>query len=186
MTVQKDVPIFQLKVSLREISPPIWRRFLVRGDVTLYKLHGVLQVMMGWMGTHMYRFDVGRAEYGPTDGPSGQAVEDDRKARLQKVAGSEGAAFTYKYDFGDGWEHDVVVEKIVPAEPGARYPICLAGARACPPEDCGGPPGYESLIEAIVTPNHPEAHELLEWVGGRFDPEAFDLVGINRRIREAR
>lgn len=186
MMVKKDVPIYQLKVSLREISPPIWRRLQVRGDITLYKLHGLLQAIMGWTNSHLYAFDVGKAEYGPPDGPSGHLVEDDRRARLQKVAAAEGAAFIYKYDFGDGWEHDVVVEKIIPAEADARYPICVAGARACPPEDCGGPPGYDSLIEAIANPNLPDAHDILEWVGGRFDPEAFDLMEINRRMREVR
>lgn len=186
MNIRRDAPIYQLKVTLREIVPPIWRRLHVRGDVSLYKLHGVLQAVMGWTNAHMYRFDIGKAEYGPTDGPSGESVEDDRRARLQKVAGAEGATFAYKYDFGDGWEHDVVVEKIVSAEPNPLYPLCLAGSRACPPENCGGPPGYESLIEALANPRRPEAHELLEWVGGRFDPEAFDLVAINRKIRGTR
>ncbi len=186
MPVRKDAPVYQLKITLCEITPPIWRRFQVRGDLTLYKLHGVLQVVMGWTGSHLYGFEIGRAEYGSPDGPSGHLVEDDRRARLQKVAAAEGATFTYKYDFGDGWEHDVVVEKIGAAEPDVRYPVCLAGARACPPEDCGGPPGYDSLIEAIVNPNLPDADEILEWVGGKFDPEAFDLEEINRRIRELR
>lgn len=105
--------------------------------------------------------------------------------RLDQIV-SEGDKLIYEYDFGDGWEHKIRIEKILPAEKGKRYPVCLAGKRACPPEDCGGPPGYERLLEVLRDPKHEEYEETLEWLGGPFDPEAFDVNEVNRMLKSVR
>ena len=183
-------PIYQLKVTLRDIRPPIWRRIQVPADVTLYRLHLTLQAVMGWENEHLYEFvrqtGLGRLNYGEPDPDYGREIRSARRTRLNEVAPAEKARLVYKYDFGDGWEHDILVEKVVPREADARYPRCLAGRRACPPEDCGGTWGYESLLGAIADPDDPEHASMLEWLGGEFDPEAFDLDAINRALGTAR
>lgn len=178
--------IYQTKVTLRHIRPPIWRRIQVRSNVTLQKFHRILQDVMGWYDSHLHQFTIDGvyyAERDPERDSFGPPQRSDRTARLGDVISGLKMEFIYEYDFGDGWEHEILVEKILPPEDGVRYPVCIAGARACPPEDCGGPWGYAGLLEAIRNPNHKEHKELLEWLGRRFDPEAFDLEGINRALR---
>jgi len=178
--------IYQLKVTLRHIRPPIWRRIQVRSDVALLKLHRILQEVMGWYDSHLHQFLIGGEYYATRslelDG-FGPPIISERSARLEDVISGPKMKFRYEYDFGDGWEHEILVEKVLPPAEGVRYPVCVAGARACPPEDCGGPWGYAELLEAIRDPNHKEHEEMLEWVGGGFDPEAFDLEEINRALR---
>lgn len=176
--------IFQIKVTLRDIDPPIWRRILVRADTRLGRLHDILQVVMGWEDCHLHRFAVGGTEYGVPDPDFPSDLKSERNVRLDKVA-AEGAVFLYEYDFGDGWEHDLVIEAALPAQNRA-YPACVAGERACPPEDCGGPYGYARLLEALADPDDEEHDELLHWVGGRFDPERFSVASLNRRLRRLR
>lgn len=177
--------VYQIKVTLKDIRPSIWRRFQVPSRITLSKLHRILQVVMGWSNYHLHQFIVGGVYYGEPDPDDdfGFELKIDRTAKLAQAASGAGARFISEYDFGDGWEHEIVVEKIVPPEAGVRYPICLAGKRAFPPEDCGGTPGYARFLEAIRNPEHEEHDELLQWVGGSFDPEAFDLDDINHRLR---
>jgi hypothetical protein len=174
---------YQLKVTLREVEPEVWRRVQVSGEISLSQLHQVLQIVMGWESAHLYQFTVGGASYGEPDPESTVPLKSDRRARLSQVAPAEKQRLVYEYDFGDGWEHDIVVEKIFSVAPNVRYPVCLIGARACPPEDCGGPPGYESLLEALRSSDHPEHEAMVEWVGGYFDPEAFDVEVVNRNLR---
>ena len=176
--------IFELKVTLRDISPPIWRRVLVRADTRLGRLHEILQVVMGWEDCHLHRFVIGGAEYGVPDPDFPSDVRSERNVRLDKVA-VEGGVFLYEYDFGDGWAHDVVVEAILP-EGKRAYPACTGGERACPPEDCGGPFGYARLLEALADPDDEEYDDLLEWVGGHFDPEHFSVGSVNRRLPRVR
>lgn len=173
---------YQLKVTLREVEPEVWRRLRVSGDISLNRLHRVLQVVMGWDNSHLHQFTVEGVHYGEPDPEFPEPLKNDKRAKLKQVAPAEQQRVLYEYDFGDGWEHDMLVEKIFPADPEAREPVCLAGARACPPEDCGGPPGYENLLEALRDPDHPEHDELVRWVGGAFDPEAFDLDAVNRAL----
>lgn len=175
--------VHQAKVTLKGIRPPIWRRIQVRSGVSLYKLHQILQVTMGWENYHLYEFRVGGVCYGEPDPDFGVEVKSARTAKLSQVAPDEKAKLTYVYDFGDDWEHDVLVEKLLPAEPGVRYPICLAGKRACPPEDCGGIWGYGRLLEVIRNPDDPEHEEMMEWLAGGFDPEEFNLDSVNRELR---
>jgi len=183
---QPAATIYQLRVSLLESTPAIWRQMQVRSDVSLYRLHRILQVVMGWTNSHLYQFIVNRRMYGQPDPEFGMDITNAQRVKLGEVVPRQGRKFTYEYDFGDCWEHQLVVEAILPAAPGVHYPVCLAGARACPPEDCGGSPGYEHLLEVLQNPQDAEYEELLEWVGGPFDPEAFDVETVNRQLRRMR
>ncbi|MBM5810409.1 MAG: plasmid pRiA4b ORF-3 family protein [Gammaproteobacteria bacterium] len=180
--------IYRLKVSLRGIRPPIWRRFQVPADMTLRKLHDCLQEVMGWTDSHLHQFEAGGVIYGTPDADFGVATINETRARLEQVLRRPKDRLTYEYDFGDGWEHDVVLEGILPPAPAARYPIVEDGKRACPPEDCGGPYGYLCFLEIIADPRHPEHEEMLEWAGGQFDPEAFEVPEAKKtgRTRSAR
>jgi hypothetical protein len=176
--------VYQLKVTLEEIEPPVWRQLEVPGDITLAKLHSVIQLAMGWLDYHLHEFRMGDVTYGEPDPEfdDDREVKDDRRARLSRAVSGVGEEFIYLYDFGDGWTHLVVVEDIRPREPRIHYPRVLAGARACPPEDVGGPYGYVDFLQAIADPKHTEHNGMLEWVGGEFDPEAFDVDAKNREF----
>jgi hypothetical protein len=178
--------LYQFKITLRHIRPAVWRRLQVLGDTSLGELHRVIQVAMGWSDSHLHLFRIGKTEYSqpdPEDPFWGRNAVDERSVAMAEVAPSEGSRFLYLYDFGDDWEHDIRVEKILVRPERHVYPACVEGRRACPPEDCGGSPGYGHLLKALRNPWHPEHVSLLEWVGGSFDPEAFDLEGVNRRLR---
>ena len=152
------VNIYQIKVTLKHSKPPIWRRTQVPGDVNLGRLHRILQVVMGWEDYHLHQFIVGDDYYGephPDYEVWGPEMRDEGRASLAQIAPGEKAKFLYEYDFGDGWEHELLVEKILPPEPGVDYPRCLKGKRACPPEDVGGVWGYANFLEAISDPGHP-------------------------------
>ena len=181
-----EVPqvIYQIKVTLNGSKPPIWRRVQVQGDITLAKLHSILQVVMGWQDYHLHAFRVGGMEYGQPD--PDLLMRSDKSEKLNQLISGEKFRFSYQYDFGDSWEHVLQVEKILPPEPGAHYPRVLAGKRACPPEDVGGIWSYSEFLEAIRDPEHPQHEELLEWVGGEFDADAFDLEAINRKLAKIR
>jgi hypothetical protein len=174
--------IYQLKVTLKGIRPPIWRRLLIRSDTNLEYLHEVLQTTMGWLGGHLHQFVADDVQYGVPDDEWGVEVQDERSMTLADVAPAAGNRLVYEYDFGDGWEHDLIVEKVLEPDPGATYPVCLKGRRACPPEDVGGIWGYAEFLEILSDPDHPEYEERLEWVGGEFDPEEFDVEDVNAAL----
>lgn len=180
---QSQAPIYQLKVTLRDSKPPIWRRVQLPADITLHKLHRVLQTVMGWTDSHLHQFVVDGEIYGEPDPAFDLDVKSERRARLHQIVRGEKDKFIYEYDFGDGWEHVVLLEKVLPTEPGARYPVCLTGRRACPPEDVGGVWGYAEFLGTIGDETHPEHEEMLEWVGREFDPEHFDLEDTNAALR---
>jgi hypothetical protein len=184
-TAGPDV-IYQLKVTLKGIRPPIWRCLQVRGDARLSTLHHILQIAMGWEDCHFHQFEIGRQYFGVPGTDDWVEVRDERKFTLRQVAASEKVRFTYEYDYGDSWEHEILVEKVLPPQPEVRYPLCVAGKRACPPEDVGGVWGYAEFLEAIQNPEHEEHDSMLEWIGGEFDPEAFDLDAVNARLRSIR
>jgi hypothetical protein len=183
---KKPAQIYQIKVTLKDTHPPIWRRILVPSNITLLKLHDILQIVMGWADYHLHMYTIDGLIYGdPADDEFGDfGTIDEAKIQLGQVISGEGQRFTYEYDFGDSWEHTLLVEKILPPEEGVRYPLCLKGKRACPPEDVGGVWGYEDFLEAIRDPDHPEHDEYLEWVGWEFDPEEIDLEAINAELRQ--
>jgi hypothetical protein len=179
----EPVAIYQLKITLEHIRPPIWRRIQVPGAVLLPHLHRLIQTVMGWEDAHLHAFRVGNTSYGQPDSDLNDWMQDERRVRLAQIAPAEKSKFRYEYDFGDDWHHIVVVEKISPVERGKIYPVCLTGKRACPPEDCGGPWGYSEFLEAISNPEHEQHEELLEWIGGEFDPEAFDVASVNTELQ---
>jgi hypothetical protein len=172
-------------VSLRGIRPAVWRRLSVPSDLGLLAFHDVLQVAFGWANSHLHAFVQGRRRFevfepGYEAGRRDDVVSDERAVRLGELLRAKGDALAYQYDMGDFWEHAVVVEEVAAAADGKC--CCLAGARAGPPEDCGGASRYAELLEALADPGHPEHAELSDWLGEEFDAEAFDLAAINRRL----
>jgi|GEM_PF-449929 len=174
--------IYQLKVTLQHVRPPVWRRFQVRGRTTLAGLHRVLQTVMGWTDSHLHEFEIALDRYGIPDPEEDDEVADERNFHLEQVVPVQGLHFTYRYDLGDDWEHTLFVEKILPPEPAQRYPCCLAGQNACPPEDVGGSGGYAHFLESLQDPADEEHGMYMEWIGGEFDPEAFDLEETNHAL----
>jgi Plasmid pRiA4b ORF-3-like protein len=173
--------VYQLKVTLIDSSPPIWRRVQVESSVTLDRLHHTLQVVMGWTNSHMHGFRVPRPAQ-PGMRPRLLPVEsaDEKAIRLGDLLRRPKDWCFYDYDFGDSWEHQLLLEKVVARSPSARYPMVLAGRGACPPEDVGGLPGYYHFLQVINDSAHPEHEDMLEWAGGGFDPTAFNAQEVNR------
>ncbi|PZG41762.1 hypothetical protein C1I98_20825 [Spongiactinospora gelatinilytica] len=176
--------IHRIKVSLDGIRPPIWRRLEVPSAITLRDLHEVVQLAFGWEDYHMWVFESPLGRHGVTDPELKMA--DASTVLLHEVVPAVGDRFQYTYDFGDNWKHTIQVQAVAPAAPDIAYPRCLAGRRACPPEDCGGAWGYGYLLEIIADPNHDEHRERLRWLGltsaGSFDPAAFDLAATNSAL----
>lgn len=185
-SVRQPDTVHQLKVTLRDIKPPIWRRVLVPSRFSLYKLHRVIQIAMGWTDSHLHQFIIDGQYYSIPSSEDWEPVIDERRHSLGQIANAVKRRFIYEYDFGDSWEHEVVAEKILPREAGVKYPLCLKGERACPPEDVGGIWGYETFLEAIQNPRHEEHASYLEWIGGAFDSEAFNLDEVNQALRRVR
>lgn len=177
--------IYQIKVTLLGTKPPIWRRLLVPADLTLAQLHDVLQIAMGWDDGHMHEFRIGQRRFGrpfPDERLMGMTpTESEATVRLSVVLGRAGAKMIYTYDFGDSWEHGIVLEKRLPADPATTYPVCTDGQLACPPEDCGGVWGFYELQEALADTRHPRHEEFVDWIGN-FDPQAFSLDKVNRLL----
>ena len=183
--------MYELEMSLLNIEPRIWRRFAMSGNMGLKKLHSVIQIVMGWEDYHLHSFEIGGKtytmdeadwmDYGDT--PDGIRYESD--FRIRGVL-DEGDQFTYQYDFGDNWQHSIKVVHTGAPQEGVQYPICLAGARACPPEDVGGVRGYQNYLEALMNPLHEDHEQMVDWRGPGFDPNAFDVVSINQQLRKLR
>jgi len=185
--IKRGAQIYQLKVTLNDVRPAIWRRFQADGDISLVELHRCIQAVMDWKNCHMHEFVIKGEKYGMPDGGGEEVfdvkVYDGKKYKLSELV-AQGDSFIYIYDFGDDWRHTVEVEEVLTVEARARYPRCVDGARACPPEDCGGPWGYEEMLEALKNPDHREYKHYREWLGGEFDPEGFDLNKVNGFFRK--
>jgi len=177
--------VYQVKVSLHGAKPPIWRRLRLPASTTLAQLHQVIQVAFGWEDVHLHAFEVGGRRYSRPEFELWDEAADEGKARLQDLASRRGARLGYIYDFGDSWEHDLLVEDIRPAD-GVKHAICLAGRRASPPEDCGGVWGYGELCDILADPSHPDHAERVEWLGRPHDPAAFDKDAINASLARIR
>jgi Plasmid pRiA4b ORF-3-like protein len=177
--------VYQLKITLDNIRPPIWRRILAPEDVTLADLHEIIQRAMGWENYHLHMFTIAGQVYGdPEDDETGDiGTVNEKRYRLNQLGLREKAKFSYEYDFGDGWEHTILLEKILPADASIRYPVCLTGKRACPLEDVGGAWGYEEFLEILADPKHEEHDHYVEWSGGDFDSEVFDLDEVNQSLQ---
>ncbi len=178
----EEDPILQVKMSLLGVSePPVWRRLLLPASLRLDRLHGVIQAAMGWEDYHMHVFADGARRYGLADRELG--IHDERKVTLGQLLRRASQRVRYSYDFGDDWEHEILLEGVLVAEPDVRYPVCIAGEGACPPEDCGGVWGYQDLRDALADPAHERHEEMLEWLGLQtaveFDPARFDVEEVN-------
>lgn len=180
--------IYQIKVTLNDSKPPIWRRVLVEDTTTLGKLHTILQTAMGWTNSHLHHFIINDDFYGEPDEDEFSDIEtkNEKRFRLNQFVTRKGFKFVYEYDFGDSWEHTILVEAILPAEKGTQYPVCIAGKRACPPEDVGGVWSYEDFLKVIANPKDPQYEEMMEWLGVKFDPERFNLAHVNEGLRHPR
>jgi hypothetical protein len=174
--------VYQLKITLKDTKPPVWRRVLVP-NCSLDKLHDVIQAAMGWDDYHLHEFQIDGERYTDPKSVGEMDAEVEAESELDDLITKEKTKFTYNYDFGDDWRHEILVEKILPPGEGVGFALCVDGKRACPPEDCGGPWGYAEFVDAISDPSHEQHKELLEWVGGEFDPEEFDPEEVNKRLR---
>ena len=181
----KTAKVFQLRVDLRGTRPKIWRRIVVPATIKLPILHVVLLRAMGWQGGHLHEFLFGDVNYGrpepELDLPDG--VEDETRVSLRKALDG-GSTFTWVYDYGDNWQHNIKVEREVDMGTPLDSPMCITGQGACPPQDVGGVPGYEHFLKAIADPSHPEHTELKDWCGGEFDPAAFDVAQVQQQLDE--
>ena len=170
------------RVPLRHVEPEVWRRVVVASEMPLTKFATALERAMGWDSTHLRLFDVAGVLFGNTDHDAPHLI-NEKVARVSHVLPRVESLLRWDYDFGDGWEHDVVVKAIEPLNPKTKYPVVLDGERACPPEDVGGPPGYEELLRVLNDPTDDEHEHLVSWAPEGFDPAAFDVATANRRLR---
>lgn len=185
MTAKKVKAIFQLKVSLRDIEPAIWRSVQVAEDTKLPRLHRILQLLFNWEDYHLHDFIGGRRVYSVPDADDAfneRKVIDERLVPLNRIVDRVGDSFEYVYDFGDDWHHDILLEAILLPTPDVFYPRCIVGARKGPPEDAGGTGGYADYLEALADPDHEEHENMLAWRGA-FDPEAFSIEAINASLK---
>jgi len=178
----------QLRISLKDHTPTIWRRLVVPGEIKLSKLHSIFQAAMGWENYHLHQFQIGEQVYGVPDDEFGFEEFDDideDTVLLSEVAAAP-MRFSYQYDFGDNWQHEVVIETIEAVPLVLKFATCIDGQRACPPEDCGGTGGFEEFIEAVTDPTHEEHVDYVAWVGRPFDPEAFSVAATNAALQRVR
>ena len=178
-------PLLLLKITLEDITPPIWRRLQVPGNCNLSWLHAVFQLAMGWTNSHLHQFKIGDSFYSDPlfelnqyeDDP---VIRDEKSVTLMELDLNPGETFLYEYDFGDDWRHQIKVEDILPHDAKqSKAARCLDGSRACPPEDCGSVVGYGDVIAAMNDQNHEDHEAIIEWLGGRFDPEYFESDRVN-------
>jgi hypothetical protein len=185
----KTQRIYQLHIALLDIHPMIWRRLWIPDNLKLSKLDRVIQAAFGWTNSHLHEFRISGERYGMTEIESmdgDEELKSDKKFTLTKVLSDTVKEFEYEYDFGDCWRHRVVVEGIMAATPYNDWPLCLAGENACPPEDIGGPGGFEDFVQSMADPEDDDHFENWNWHGGPFDPKGFDVNTTNARIRNLR
>ena len=176
-----SVESHRIKVTLSDVKPPVWRRLLVPSDIELTELHEVIQAAMGWLNCHLHAFSVGRRHFSPHQEDLDPIGEDSRGMTLGVLAPNKGDRLEYEYDFGDGWRHEILIEDVLDKR--CEAITCLAGKRACPPEDCGGAWGYANLREVLANPGHSDHEEFVEMYGDHVDPERFDLNEVNSIFR---
>jgi hypothetical protein len=179
--------IFQIQIALKDFKPKIWRRILIPSDVLLSDFHMIIQISMGWTNSHLHQFIKNRTYY------SERMIEDDlwedmgsvdyEKMKISDLLKKEEEKIVYEYDFGDSWEHDIILEKILPVDTDLKHPICLTGKMNCPPEDCGGVWGYAGMLQVLKDPNHEEYESYMEWLDEDFDPKYFDKNEVNEMLR---
>lgn len=181
MAASSAAAVYKLKITLCGVKPPVWRRIEVLGDTTLPRLSRIIQAAMGWNDSHLHVFNIRGTQYGV---PAPElCFADERRVRLEQIVGAVRQRFTYLYDFGDDWLHNVVVESITTADASTTYPRFIDGREACPPDDVGGVPGHDSFREVMANPSHPDYAEMNQWVGGRFDAGSLDAERIEAAFR---
>src|SRR5437667_502026 len=178
---QTRVEVYAIKVTLLGTRPPVWRRILVPRDITLRNLHRTLQTVMGWTDSHLHQFVFQRQSLSDPRSRVGRKVADENRTKLGELITTVGAKLLYEYDFGDGWQHELLLEEVLLGDESFQQ-ICVAGERTCPPEDCGGPSGFAELLKALQESSHPEHSNIREWVGENFGPEYFASDEINRTL----
>jgi hypothetical protein len=176
--------VFQLKITLLETEPKIWRRVLVKANTSLADLHRVIQIAMGWDACHMHQYKIGGEYYGVPHKDFDYEVKNERKFTLADLYELQRRKFVYEYDFGDSWYHEIKIEKSIPHEKGIRYPTCVEGEKSAPPEDCGGIPVFYGLLHTLKNPKHPEYQHLKEWAGD-YNPDHFDIAAANKSLHRA-
>ncbi|WP_394751917.1 plasmid pRiA4b ORF-3 family protein [Crenothrix sp.] len=182
MTI-KPANIYQLKITLNDSKPPIWRRVLVASNINLSVFHKVIQIVMGWTDSHLHQFVAGQVFYAPPyDDDFGMECKDESKYKLSQLLKKEKDKIIYEYDFGDSWRHKIELEKILPYDAKTVFPSCIKGKLACPPEDCGGVWGYADLLETLTETDNPDREELLHWLGEKFEPDYFNITEINAEL----
>ncbi|MCP5487634.1 MAG: plasmid pRiA4b ORF-3 family protein [Verrucomicrobia bacterium] len=184
-TPAKGLKNIQLTIALKYIRPTIWRRVIVPATCTLAKLHDIIQIAMGWQDCHLHAFEVDGKRYtSPAfDADNEMGMESEDNVRLSDLVWKKVKTFGYEYDFGDSWLHELTIEKTLPIDSSAKRPICLAGARACPPEDCGSFPGYTNILKALKAKKKSASQvELLDWLGDDYDPESFNIDMVNHLL----
>ncbi len=174
---------YELNIELKDIKPRIWRSFLVDSDITLPKLHKVIQTIMGWSNSHLHQFVKDDIIFSLPDEEGFMESINYINIRLCEVLKTVGDSIIYEYDFGDDWEHELkLIKKRDDID--SKHPLCINGERNCPPEDCGGVPGYEDLLKALKNPNKKNYKEIIEWIGDSYDPEIFDIQNINKLLKK--
>ncbi|HBF09418.1 MAG TPA: hypothetical protein DHW71_16340 [Gammaproteobacteria bacterium] len=180
--------IYQIKISLSNSKPPIWRRLLVWGDMSLPKLHLAIQIAMGWCNGHLHQFIKNDRFYGVIDDefpdPFGD-TEDETQFKLCDLIKKEKDVVLYEYDFGDSWMHKITLEKVLKPDPALTYPLCIKGKKACPPEDSGGIWGYYNMLNVIADETNEDYEEYAEWLGDAFDPEYFSVSEVNEELQNS-
>jgi len=181
--------IYQVQIALKGFNPKIWRRILIPSDMLLVDFHKVIQSSMGWTNSHLHQFIKDRTFYSIKH--PGDDMWDDmdnidykkKKLRISDLLKTEHEQIIYEYDFGDGWEHEILLEAILPNDSSVKYPVCLTGKMSCPPEDCGGVWGYANMLEILKNPGHEEYGEYMEWLGKKFDPKYFNKDEVNKLLQ---
>jgi hypothetical protein len=179
----------EIKVTLNEVEPPVWRKFIISTDANLKELHMVIQKTMGWQNSHLHDFSInnGKQRFSPKDMSESfdndDESEDSSEVTIADLMMMKIEDFQYNYDYGDGWEHSIEIGKEVLPQAGVKYPLCTEGSGACPPEDCGGPYGYLNLCKILSNPKDEEYKEMREWVGREFDPTKFSIEKANKELR---
>lgn len=177
--------VYQLLIELEGVTPTIWRRILIDASTTMRNVHHTIQLAMGWENRHLYYFDDGEDKITQIDFLEEEDFMEDEDVILSSIMRKEGDKIIYVYDFGDDWTHRILLEKIHDAKSlEVSIPHCLGGARACPPEDVGGLPGYLEFIKIISNPRLPEYEEKIDWYGGEYDPEDFELEFVNEDLED--
>lgn len=185
--------IFQLKITLEQTAPPIWRRILVKKNSTFLQLHYIIQIVMGWENYHLFEFRMNDMRIGEPNEEEEEFNDlmfgtsnllDAAAVTLDSIITETKQKINYEYDFGDGWRHKIVVEKFLPRDKQSPYPICIGGKLNCPPEDCGGIPGYYHLLEILEDKRHPEYKEMVEWLGEVYEPEYFNKEEVNQELKD--